>query len=157
MQKIALMLSLVLLPGVLDAQAASYTYIDQKAPYSNPGGSNPWLTALTLPKIGTAFKVQVPGTWCCSVPTVGAQYSLGIGVSNPKLNTPFLKGFLYTSAEILIPTRWAGTSPWWQTLSFPIPNDSQLLGVKIYMQVLGRGITGGVIGLSRGGVATIGK
>ncbi len=39
----------------LPAQAASYTYIDQKAPASNP--STPMLTALNLPKIGTTFQV----------------------------------------------------------------------------------------------------
>lgn len=54
----------------LSAQAASYTYINQKAPYTNGGFGfpSPMLTALNLPKIGTTFQVQVPGNystyWC---------------------------------------------------------------------------------------------
>ena len=57
---------LFLLPGVLGAQAATYNYINQKAPYTNPAGSpwspwtGEWLTAISLPRIGTTFSVRIP-------------------------------------------------------------------------------------------------
>ena len=50
-------LALLAVCSTLPAQQASYTYIDQKAPYQNP--SPPWLTAMNLPKLGTSFRVRV--------------------------------------------------------------------------------------------------
>jgi uncharacterized membrane protein YjjB (DUF3815 family) len=148
---------LFLLPGVLGAQAASYTYINQKAPYKNPSWpSGPWLTALNLPKIGTTFKVQVPASMASTF-----YFTLAFGVRNP--NTPiggFSRGwgYLYSSAEILVSTPRASTAM--VTLSFAIPNSSQLLGARFYQQVVGDyWLSNSNIWttLSRGGVGVIGK
>jgi hypothetical protein len=66
--------------STLPAQAASYTYINQKAPYKNR--SPAMLTALNLPKVGTTFKVRVPAWWK-SLSNGGAGfYSLAFGVRN---------------------------------------------------------------------------
>ncbi len=134
---------LFLIPGVLGAQAASHTYIDQKAPYKNP--NPPILTALNLPKIGTAFKVQV-GSF------IPGNCVLAFGVSNPNISVPSLRGFLFTSAEIIVPA--------WGSVSFPIPNSTAWLGVKFYQQA--HCVECGIIScsavpLSRGGVGVIGR
>ena len=39
---------LFLLPGVLGAQAATYTYINQKAPYKNPGSTSNFTNAVSV-------------------------------------------------------------------------------------------------------------
>jgi len=143
----------------VSAQAASYTYIDQKAPYKN--SSPAMLTALNLPKVGTTFKVQVPNAWrswwCCW----GTDHYLAFGVTNPNLPIAGLGGFLFTSADIVMPAPWnqqqmGGTV----TMSFPIPNSPQLVGVRFYQQVLAVSYAEFVPGtylLSRGGVGVIGK
>ena len=161
MKPLALALSL-LLPGVVAAQAATYTYINQKTPHKNPSWA--MLTALNLPKLGTTFKVQVPythqqGQWAHD-PI--AFYSLAIGVSNPNLRIPSA-GWLFTSAEVVIWSPWRPIgSTYYNTLSFAIPNSAQLLGTKFYQQVLvtillQRPPYGWSEGLSRGGIGTIGK
>jgi len=121
----------VIVPATLSAQPASYTYINQKAPYSNPGSM---LTVLTLPKVGTTFKVQVPNGASWWIPS--PYYYLAFGVSNPDVSVPLLKGWLFTSAEVLllVPYKWpvGGTV----TMSFPIPNSPHLVGTRFYQQVL---------------------
>ena len=144
---------LFLLPGVLGAQAATYKYINQSA---NP--SPPWLTALNLPKVGTTFTVQVRGhsrrvsSW------------LAVGAKNPNVVIPTLGGVLFTSAEFVVRTPLSSTSSGWPgmaTVSFAIPNSSQLLGATFYQQVLNSGFYqfgwGWTYRLSRGGVGVIGK
>jgi hypothetical protein len=144
---------LILLPCSVEAQTASYTYINQKAPYGNP--ANPWLKALGLPKIGTTFQVRVPGSNLTT--TQGEDHWLAFGVRNPNflISEP---GFLYSSAEIVLRTP-KGKA--FVTMSFPIPNSVQLLGSKFYQQVLQqsscRPSCRQVFSFSRGGVGTIGK
>jgi hypothetical protein len=144
----------------LSAQAASYTYIDQRAPYKNQ--NSPMLTALNLPKVGTTFKVQVPRgyqswPWCC----FGTNYYLAFGVRNPNVAIPGLGGFLFTSADVVLRTPYL--TNWQQltaTMSFPIPNSPQLVGVRFYQQVLAESYAEFVPStyyLSRGGVGVIGK
>ncbi len=151
----------------LAAQAASYTYINQRAPYSNP--SQPMLTALNLPKVGTTFKVQVPNYWepirtsSGRLIFAGAYHYLAFGVSNPNLPISALGGFLFTSADLVVPAprnsrQFLGTV----TMAFPIPNSPQLVGVRFYQQVLTVCYTDlpmSVCGysLSRGGVGIVGK
>ncbi|MHC4851586.1 MAG: hypothetical protein ACYTF5_06170 [Planctomycetota bacterium] len=147
----------------LSAQAASYTYIDQKAPYKNPG----MLTALNLPRLGTTFQLQVPGPWFAGGPPSRLLesyfYYLAFGVSNPNASIPALGGFLFTSADIVVPTYGSGQP---MTMSFPIPNSPALLGVRFYNQVgelwtMYQGIWHIPIAsswrLSRGGLGVIGK
>ncbi len=153
MQKLALVLSFALLSGAVDAQAASYTYIDQKAPYQN--WNPPMLTALNLPKVGTSFQVQVPAGWSSGF--ASASYWLGFGVSNPNAPFPLWMGFLYTSADVVVATPRRPTAQM-VTMSFPIPNSTQLLGVRFFQQVLRVADLGPAHtrNLSRGGVGVIG-
>jgi len=150
----------------VSAQAASYTYIDQKAPYKN--SSPAMLTALNLPKVGTTFKVQVPNggdtctSWCWTGCTE-VYYYLAIGVNNPNVPIPALGGYLFSSADIVLLAPWGpkaqqGTV----TMSFPIPNSQALLGVRFYQQVLRQVIEPSyfyyqTLSLSRGGYGVIGK
>ena len=113
--------------AALPAQAASYTYIDQKAPYSNR--NPPMLTALNLPKIGTTFKIQVPASNIPFTPSY-----LGLGLNSPNVPIPALCGYLFTSADVVMLTPLAPT-PGMTTMSFPIPNSPQLVGVRFYQQV----------------------
>jgi hypothetical protein len=154
MKALALSVSF-LLPGVVAAQAASYTYIDQKAPYKNP--SPAMLTALNLPKVGTTFKVRVPPPWASKSTPCSASYLLAFGIRNPGISSRNLGGYIFSSAEVVIPTP-QGTGM--VTMSFPIPNSSQLLGVKFFQQVLevGNWCNGPFPAtLGRGGVGVIGK
>ncbi|MHC4812184.1 MAG: hypothetical protein ACYTGW_00580 [Planctomycetota bacterium] len=128
----------------LAAQAASYTYISQP----NSFWHAPWLTALSLPKIGTAFKFQVPNGPGVVYPPGGYPiYYVAFGLSNPNVRHPGLGApgngdYLFTSAEILMPATqdWTGypnkLPPSTVTMSFPIPDSSTLLGVRFYQQVL---------------------
>ena len=145
----------------LSAQVASYTYIDQKAPYKNPGW--PLLTALNLPKVGTTFKVRVPTVWQCGPVWTGggATFYLAFGVSNPNVSIPGMGGFLFTSAEIVLLLR-PGNCPnnGTVTMSFLIPNSPGLLGVPFYQQVLAEQhgeFVPNTYYLSRGGYGVIGK
>ncbi|MHC4851588.1 MAG: hypothetical protein ACYTF5_06180 [Planctomycetota bacterium] len=145
---------MLMLATPLSAQVASYTYIDQKAPYKNQ--NPPMLTALNLPKIGTTFQVRVPDS------TVFSHSTLAFGVSNPNLPIPGLGGYLFTSAEIVMWTsKSSGVFSVMTTMSFPIPNSPQLLGVRFSQQVLRitycpfQACYGA--SLSRGGYGVIGK
>lgn len=152
----------------LCAQAASYTYIEQKAPYSNCGSG---LAALNLPKVGTTFKVQFrmsytlgggTGPWD---PYTRFDVYPFLGVSNPNVPIPALGGYLFTSADIFLP--WiTGTNAPYTTMSLPIPNSPQLVGVRFYQQALCVRTSfeqpwwpfgPSTYGLSRGGVGVIGK
>ncbi len=147
----------------LAAQAASYNYINQKAPYKNQ--KSPMLTALNLPKVGTTFRVSVPNGAYCSWWSVEVSdtYYLAFGVSNPNVPIPALGGFLFTSADIVLPVpKVCPNNTGSVTMSFPIPNSPQLVGVRFYQQVLHRHGDAWVIKanydrLSRGGVGVIGK
>ena len=158
MRILALALTL-LLPGVVAAQAASYTYINQKAPYSNP--NPPWLTARNLPKLGSTFTLDL-------VPLIssGGRLSwsyalLAIGGSNPNTQITPLGGFLFSSAEVV---RRVPSAPNLTTRSvrmdFRIPNNTQLLGARFFQQVLVlRGSLSTILSarLSRGSVGVIGQ
>ncbi len=147
----------LLLPGMLGAQAASYTYINQKAPFKNPYTT--MLQHVNLPKVGSAFRVRVAGSW--RTPNWSyRQCWLGIGVTNPGLRIDGLGGFLFTSADFLIrtPMNPKGGPMTTSTMSFSIPNSSQLIGVKFYQQVHCYVDLFGIRRhLSRGGVGVIGK
>lgn len=75
----AVILSLAL-ATTASAQAASYTFLNQLPPYKNPNPA--MLTALTLPKIGTKLRLQVPLSWIQRNQT-GANSVLATGVRNP--------------------------------------------------------------------------
>ena len=148
---------LFLLPCVLGAQAASYTYIKQKAPWAG-NVSNPEVpNAVNLPRIGTTFKVEVFHSFTTS--SVRVLSVLATGATNPNTRVDWLRGWLYTSAEVVtvIPL---SRSVCCATVSFPIPNSSALLGVHFYQQVYlqiqptGRST---IPWLSRGGHGVIGR
>ncbi|MHC4921652.1 MAG: hypothetical protein ACYTKC_18955 [Planctomycetota bacterium] len=138
----AVLLSLALATTV-SAQAASYTFVSQLPPYQNP--SPAVLTALTLPKIGAKLRLQVP-------------FSLATGVRNPFFNVPAFQGFVFTSAEIVLPTPMSPLGvPGNTTMEFPVPNSTQLIGVKFFQQVLTVPTTTPVGRLSRGGIGVVGR
>jgi hypothetical protein len=143
-----------LVPATLGAQTASFTYINQKAPYSNPPGN--MMTVLNLPKVGTTFKVQVPNAAVYPYPNYTA-YHLLFGVNNPNVKLPVLNGWLFTSFELMVTAPWNGRNLT-VTMSFPIPNSPHVLGARFYMQVLGVSTapTGWWFQLSRGGLAVVG-
>ena len=160
----------LMLATPLAAQTASYSYIDQKAPYANPA-FGPLLTAVNLPKVGTTFKVQVPHPYTIGfigpfLPYLSVDFYLALGVSNPNLPIPGMSGYLFTSAEIVL-TAFPNTSGPVVTMSFPIPNSPQLVGVSFYQQVLSvlSSYPGGIwnfpttscFALSRGGHGVIGR
>ena len=125
---------LFLLPGVLDAQAASYTYIQQKPPYFGRSSWSPdQPLALNLPRIGNTFNVQVWNSW--SLSSVSVLSVLATGVTNPNIRADWLHGWLYTSAEVVTILPPSRTTTCCATVSFPIPNSSGLLGVHFYQQV----------------------
>ncbi len=147
----------------LAAQAASYTYINQPGQTTGPY----MLTALNLPRVGTTFKVQVPNAWSLGWahgPFFDQYTYLALGTKNPNIPIPALGGFLFTSADIVM-------APWNQqrlggtvTVSFQIPNSSQLVGVRFYQQVLAvystrypSSMPTYAYTLSRGGYGVIGK
>jgi hypothetical protein len=142
------------LATTLSAQAASYTFMNQLPPYSNPNPA--MLSALTLPKLGTKLKLQVPFSWLQRNGT-GADSVLATGVGNPFFNVPAFQGYVFTSAEIILPTPMSplGT-PGNTTMEFAIPNNTQLLGVKFYQQVLTVPRMSTVGTLSRGGIGVAG-
>ena len=139
----------------LTAQAASYTYINQQAPYKNP--TPPMLTALNLPRIGQTFRIQVPEG------NIGRCCWLAFGVSNPNVPIPAWGGYLFTSSDIVMLTPFKFAAKWrMTTMSFPIPNSLQLLGARFYQQVLHKGSCGWThcpvfFNLSRGGIGVIGR
>ena len=143
------------LTTTVSAQAASYTFQNQLSPYKNPNPA--MLNALTLPKIGTKLRLQVPFSWV-QRNGVGANSVLATGLRNPFLNVPVFQGFVFTSAEIVLPTTMSplGT-PGNTTMEFPVPNSTPLIGVKFFQQVLTvpRGATMGT--LSRGGLGVVGR
>ncbi len=150
----AVILSLALATTV-SAQAASYTFLNQLPPYKNPNPA--MLTALTLPKIGTKLRLQVPLSWVQRNQT-GANSVLATGVRNPFLNIPAFGGFVFTSAEIILPTPMSPLGiPGTTTMEFAVPNSTQVMGAKFFQQVLTvpRGSTMGT--LSRGGFGVVGK
>jgi hypothetical protein len=158
MNKIAIVLAVALLSGAAAAQAASYTYIDQKGRYKNPGPKSsppgPWLTALNLPKIGTTFKLRVPGSDAC-IPC--DFWVVGTGLTNPNLEVRLYRGFLYTSAEV---HKWTNPGAAFVEMRFFVPNNAALIGVRFYQQVVGvfgSSQTGSSYQLSRGGAGVIGK
>ncbi len=149
-----LILSLALATTV-SAQAASYNFVNQIPPYSNP--KPPMLKALTLPKIGTKLRLQVPFSWL-QRNGVGANSVLATGVRNPFLNISAFGGFVFTSAEIILPTPMSRLGvPGKTTMEFSVPNSTQLIGVKFFQQVLTVPTTSPVGSLSRGGFGVVGK
>lgn len=143
------------LATTVSAQAATYTFQSQISPYKDP--SPAMLAALTLPKIGTTLRLQVPFSWI-QRNRVGANSVLATGLRNPFLNVPAFQGFVFTSAEIILPTPMSplGT-PGNTTMEFPVPNSTQLIGFKFFQQVLTVPTTSPVGVLSRGGTGVVGK
>lgn len=154
------------LDSLLAAQTASYSYVDQKAPYSNTVPT--MLTARNLPKLGTTFQVDVSNGWDPvrwangNLLMAGAFHHLIIGVRNPDAPIPALGGFLFSSAEIVLSAPWNRKQSFGTvTMSFPIPNSTPLLGVRFYQQVLRTGFDDRPWRiswqfLSRGGIGVIG-
>jgi len=141
----------------LAAQAATYNYIPQKAPYKNNQAPY-WLTALNLPKIGTTFKVRVPNAASWSYPF--PYYILALGVTNPNRLVHGLGGWQFTSAEYVAFAPMDFNYPPTVTVSYPIPNSPQLVGRRFYQQVIQvfpAEFTPTTYSLSRGGVGVIGK
>ena len=150
----ALFLSLALATTV-SAQAASYTFLNQLPPYKNPNPA--MLMALTLPKIGTKLRLQVPLSWIQRNQT-GANSVLATGVRNPFWNVPAFQGFVFTSAEVILPTPMSRLGvPGKTTMEFSVPNSTQLIGVKFFQQVLTVPTTSPVGSLSRGGFGVVGR
>ena len=149
---------MALLPATAAGQVASYTYIDQQAPYKNRVGL-PSLTALNLPRIGTTLQLQLAGSE--SNRTYVSLNFLATGLRNPNFRIDVLGGHLYTSAEIVTYVGRCGGSTCTRTITFTIPNSSQLLGVHFYQQVLNRyqllGSPTSTFRLYRGGHGVIGK
>ena len=143
------------LSGTLGAQTASYTYVDQKAPYANP--ATEWLTALNTPRLGTTFQVEVPVSYliCCPFEKT---YYLATGATNPDLRYDPLGGWLFTSADVSVVQVYSGLPGSRTTITFAIPNSPSLLGVPFFQQVLehARNNFWSTLYLSRGGHGVIG-
>jgi hypothetical protein len=143
------------LSGLLGAQAASYTYLDQRAPYSNP--TPEWLTALNTPRIGTTLTVEVPLSFqtCCPFEKV---YFLATGATNPSLRYDPLGGWLFTSADVSVVQVPHGSPYSRTTITFAIPNSPSLLGAPLFQQVLEHAHNSfwSTLYLSRGGRGVIG-
>jgi len=101
--------------------------------------------------------VQVPFSWV-QRNGIGANSVLATGVRNPFWNVPAFQGFVFTSAEIILPTPMSplGT-PGNTTMEFPVPNSTQLIGVKFFQQVLTVPRGSSVGRLSRGGAGVAGR
>lgn len=150
----------------LAAQAASYGYLDQKAPYANAVPT--MFTARNLPKLGTTFQVEVANSWdplrwaSGQLIMLGAYHHLAFGLRNPDAPIGALGGFLFSSAEIVLPAPWNRKQAFGTvTMAFPIPNAPQLLGVRFYQQVLRTWFNDrpwriSAHNLSRGGIGVIG-
>ena len=94
------------------------------------------LNAIGVPKIGTTFKVQVPYSWR-QRNGVGENVVIATGLSNPSVVVLQFNGWLYTSAEFLRPTPMSPLGiPGTATMSFSIPSQTRLIGLKLYQQVL---------------------
>ena len=77
------------LATTVSAQAASYTFQNQLSPYKNPNPA--MLNALTLPKIGTKLRLQVPFSWV-QRNGVGANSVLATGPAQPVLERAGVPG-----------------------------------------------------------------
>lgn len=142
------------LVGSLHAQAASYRYLDQKTPYTNPPTAT--FSAQNLPKIGMTLKLTVPYTWV-QRNRVGADFLLATGVFNPDVALPSLGGFLFTMPLIILPTPMSPLGiPGRTRMNFPIPNSAQLIGFNFYQQILEIPSSGSPR-LSRGAHAIVGR
>jgi len=140
--------------ATVSAQAASYTFINQLPPYSNP--TTPLLSVVTLPKIGTKLKLQVPLSWR-QRNGVGADSVLATGVRNPFLSVPAFQGYVFTSAELILPTPMSALGvPGNTTMEFSIPSSTQLIGVRFFQQVLTVPTSSPLGTLSRGGIGIVG-
>jgi hypothetical protein len=143
------------------AQVASYTYIPQKAPGRDP--SPPWLTALTPPRLGTAFQVQAPLSFWCMLGGGRNEFWLFTGLGNPNFvfhnsaGFPYPGGWLYSTGEVVTPLPYAASGGI-TTISIPIPLVPSLIGANFYQQVVLTGVTlcpGHTF--SRGGHGVIGR
>ena len=150
----------LLLGELLCAQTASYTYIDQRPPYANPTGRpwiGDWLTALQVPRIGTSFQVEVAGSYSAGFGGISPRFAftwLATGMRNPNFHM-IGWGYLFTSAEHLVGTP-STLLPRTATMTFVIPNNTGLLGVSFYQQLVVCS-PGPYAVLSRGGHGVIGR
>lgn len=131
---------------------ASYDYIDQQPPYSNPSPS--WLVARNLPVIGARLDVEVPRSFVQGTNLI--TYFLVTGFVNPNQAPPVLGGYQYASLDVLDPVPFG--SPGQTTVrSLFIPTDPGLSGFPLFQQVLRADLVQGFpIGVSRGGALTLG-
>jgi hypothetical protein len=124
----------ILFAGALPAQLATYTYINQQAPYSNPPTAS--FTANNVPRIGSNFELVVPMSWSQRNRT-GANFTLATGLLNPNLAIPALGGYLYTLPLVMMNTPMSPIGiPATTRLRIPIPNSVALIGLRFYQQIL---------------------
>ena len=72
--------------------------------------------------------------------------------------TPAFQGFVFTSAEIILPTPMSPLGiPGTTTMEFAVPNSRPLIGVTFFQQVLTVPRMSTVGRLSRGGIGVVGK
>lgn len=147
--------------GGLQGQTASFIYIDQKSPYSNP--SPAWLVALNTPRLGTRFQLaalQGRTTLGCNL-FCQCPYSMALilGASNPALNSSVFsgrfqfRGFLYSNPIAILPLQSKGG---YTIVSLQIPSSPAFRGTTFYlqsMQIEVRTTTPTCIGANRVGLS----
>lgn len=134
-QLVGSLLIAICLPA-LPAQQATYTVF---AASTCAWPHTPYMAHRGLPRLGTTFVVEAPGT-CMATCNDGAQIAWVLtGISNTQaggLALPLaLPGFC--GALLVSPDFWTVTPPGDPAdVVFAIPNDTQLLGLVLYQQVL---------------------
>ena len=152
--------AVLLLPAALSAQTASYTFFGPSCTTRNVH-----FKVFGTPRIGQSFQIEAPavfsrgdfagGAWITTGPT---RLSRPLDISVLTRPGHSFCGFLLTSISILHPTPyvWSGGNV---KVTYPVPNDRSLLGLRFYQQVLGwewKHNQGYRYTLSRGGHGVIG-
>ncbi|MCA8954617.1 MAG: hypothetical protein KDC87_01005 [Planctomycetes bacterium] len=109
---------------------AGFRYVDQKAPYQNPNPN--LLTGMSVPQIGTDFRVRVPFSYLGST---FVSHFLLTGLQNPNFSLPAVfRGYVYASTDLVLPTP-LGASGQYTEIKLGIPLDFGLVGLDFYQQV----------------------
>ena len=166
--------SILCLTSGLAAQQASYTYVDQLPPYTNPvtpyAPFGPLLRADTLPVLGGILRIEVPRPSARFTDCPYRAYYLLTGLVPRLFDTavlgPGFRGWLFTTPDLVLrPPRGGSSLPNTPgSLYFGIPNDVRLLGARFYQQIVALEFYGPICSrpattwaASRGGIATIGR